>query len=124
MTSWREDKLDVERVDRMTVLELHEHWTHEARRPQVLDVREDSEFHAGHIPGSVHQPYHDIHAIPDGIDRGRPVAVICGSGQRAAVAASLLQRYGANQVIHVVEGGVPKWKCEGWPTEQPETAKA
>ena len=49
---------------------------------------------------------------------------MCGSGQRAAVAASLLQRYGADRVIHVVEGGVPKWQREGWPTEQPETAKA
>ena len=49
---------------------------------------------------------------------------MCGSGQRAAVAASLLQRYGAEQVIHVVDGGVPQWKREGWPTEQPETAKA
>ena len=75
-------------------------------------------------PGSVHRPYHDIHAVPDGIDPSRPVAVMCGSGQRAAVAASLLQRYGAEQAIHVVEGGVPKWTREGWPTEQPEPAKA
>jgi rhodanese-related sulfurtransferase len=49
---------------------------------------------------------------------------MCGSGQRAAVAASLLQRHGAKHVIHVVDGGVPKWKREGWPTEQPEAAKA
>ena len=124
MTSWREDKLDVDRVERMTVPEVHELWADEARRPQVLDVREDSEWNAGHIPGSVHQPYHDIHDIPDGIDPAQPVAVMCGSGQRAAVAASLLQRHGAKQVIHVVEGGMPKWTREGWPTEQPETAKA
>ncbi len=124
MTSWREDKLEVERVQRMTVAEVHELWTDEAKRPQVLDVREDSEWNAGHIPGSVHEPYHDIDEIPEGIDRARPVAVMCGSGQRAAVAASLLQRYGAEDVIHVVEGGVPLWKREGWPTEEPEAAKA
>jgi rhodanese-related sulfurtransferase len=34
---------------------------------------------------------------------------MCGSGQRAAVAASLVRRYGAETVIHVVDGGVPKW---------------
>lgn len=124
MTSWREDKLAVERVERMTVPQVHELWTDEARRPQVLDVREDGEWDVGHIPGSVHEPYHDIHDIPDGIDPSRPAAVICGSGQRAAVAASLLQRYGAEHVIHVVEGGVPTWKRGGWPTEQPETARA
>ena len=71
----------------------------------------------GHIPGSIHEPYHDISALPEGIDPERPVAVICGSGQRAAVGASLLQRYGAREVIHVVDGGVPLWKRNGWPIE-------
>jgi hydroxyacylglutathione hydrolase len=82
-------------------------------------VRERSEWDAGHIPGSVHQPYHDIRGVPDGIDPTKPVAVVCGSGQRAAVAASLLQRHGAERVIHVVKGGVPGWKREGWPIDEP-----
>ena len=124
MTSWREDKLPVDRVARMSVPEVHERWQDEHRRPQILDVREQDEWDAGHIPGSVHEPYHDIDDIPDGIDPGRPVAVMCGSGQRAAVAASLLKRHGANEVIHVVEGGVPLWTREGWPTEQPASARA
>jgi len=46
------------------------------------------------------------------------VAVLCGSGQRAAVGASLLQRFGALDVIHVVDGGVPRWEREGWPVER------
>jgi hydroxyacylglutathione hydrolase len=72
-------------------------------------VRERSEWDAGHIEGSVHVPYHDIDALPDGVDSARPVAVICSSGQRAAVAASLLRRHGAKQVLHVVDGGVPAY---------------
>lgn len=52
------------------------------------------------------------------------MAVMCGSGQRAAVGASLLQRYGAQHALHVVEGGVSKWKRQGWPTEQPTPSKA
>jgi rhodanese-related sulfurtransferase len=94
----------------MTVPELHE------RRDgmQILDVREESEWRDGHIPGSVHVPYHDVQGVPEGIDPDRPVAVICASGQRAAVAASLLQRAGAREVVHVVEGGVPAWRRAGW----------
>jgi hydroxyacylglutathione hydrolase len=122
MTSWREEKLDVDRVQRMTVPELHDHWEHDRDRLQVLDVREQNEWDDGRIPGSVHQPYHDIRDVPAGIDPARPVAVICGSGQRSAVAASLLQRFGGQHVIHVVEGGVPLWKREGWPTERPVKA--
>jgi rhodanese-related sulfurtransferase len=120
MTSWREEKLDVERVERMTVPELHDRWTADPDAIQILDVREQTEWDAGHIPGSVHEPYHDIDDLPAGIDPKRPVAAICGSGQRSAVAASLLKRYGARDVIHVVDGGVPLWKRSGWPTEQPD----
>jgi hydroxyacylglutathione hydrolase len=102
MTSWREERLPVERIERITIAELRER----ADGMQILDVRERSEWDAGHIPGSVHVPYHDIHAIPEGIDPQRPVAAICSSGQRAAPAASLLRRHGAREVLHVVEGGV------------------
>jgi len=115
MTSWREDRLPVERIERLTVPELHERWERDRDALQILDVRGQDEWDAGHIPGSIHRPYHDIHELPDGIDATRPVAAICGSGQRSAVAAGLLQRHGAEHVIHVVDGGVPLWKRQGWP---------
>ena len=117
MTSWRQERRPVQRIERLEIDEL-------ARRRdqdgdlQILDVRSQGEWDEGHIPGSVHAVYHDIHDVPEGIDRRRPVAVLCGSGQRAAVAASLVQRFGAGDVLHVVDGGVPKWGREGHPLEQ------
>jgi rhodanese-related sulfurtransferase len=114
MTSWRAEGRAVERVERMEVPELHER----DGGVQVLDVREDSEWRDGHIPGSVHVPYHDIHELPDGIDPERPVAVICASGQRSAVGASLVKAHGARDVIHVVNGGVPTWERLGFPIEK------
>jgi hydroxyacylglutathione hydrolase len=66
----------------------------------------------------MHVPYHDIHSLPEHLDPEGSVAVICGSGQRSAVGASLLQRFGARDVIHVVDGGVPRWEREGWPVER------
>jgi rhodanese-related sulfurtransferase len=120
MTSWREDRMPVERIERIEVAELHR------RRDelQILDVRERSEWDAGHIPGSAHMPYHDIHALPEGIDPDRPVAVICSSGQRAAVAASLLRRQGMREALHVANGGVTLWRRQGWPIEEPEPTTA
>jgi hypothetical protein len=44
----------------------------------------------------------------------------CSSGQRSAVAASLRLRHGADNVIHVADGGVGTWEERGWPIEQPE----
>ena len=114
MTSWRAEDRDVCRIERIQVDELHER----GDGTQVVDVREDGEWREGHIPGSVHVPYHDIRSLPDGIDPARPVAVICASGQRSAVGASLLQSYGAREVLHVVDGGVGTWARAGYPIER------
>jgi rhodanese-related sulfurtransferase len=86
---------------------------------QVLDVRERAEWETGTIPGSAFCPWHDIHGIPEGLDPERPIAAICASGQRAGVAGSLLARYGAPRVIHVVDGGVPAWERLGHPVQRP-----
>jgi hydroxyacylglutathione hydrolase len=116
MTSWREERRPVERIERLTVDALHERLEADPDL-QVLDVRERSEWDAGHIPGSLFEPYHDLHGMPPGLDPDQPVAVICASGQRSAVAASLLQRHGARSVVHVVDGGVGTWRARGWPIE-------
>jgi glyoxylase-like metal-dependent hydrolase (beta-lactamase superfamily II)/rhodanese-related sulfurtransferase len=120
MTSWREEKRPTVSVERIDVAALHER----AEDVQILDVRERSEWEAGHIPGAVLVPYHDVRGIPDAIDPSRPVAVICSSGQRSAVAASLLARHGARHPIHVADGGVGTWERAGWPLETPAGAAA
>jgi rhodanese-related sulfurtransferase len=120
MTSWREEKLPTAALERIDVTQLHER----RGEVQLLDVRERGEWDEGHIPGSVHLPYHDVDGIPAGLDPGRPIAVICSSGQRSAVAASLLERHGAAQVIHVADGGVDAWRNHGWPIERPGAVAA
>jgi hydroxyacylglutathione hydrolase len=114
MTSWRAERRDVGRIERVDVRELH------ARDGslQILDVREQGEWDKSHIPDSIHTPYHDIQSIPEGLDAHRPIAVICASGQRSAVGASLLKAHGAAEVIHVVDGGVPLWERLGFPIER------
>ena len=114
MTSWREERRAVAQIERLAVVDLPAR----ASELQIVDVRERSEWDAGHIPGSTHMPYHDIDEVPAGIDPQRPIAAICASGQRAAVAASLLARCGAEHVVHVTEGGVGTWQRGGHPIER------
>jgi hydroxyacylglutathione hydrolase len=123
MTSWRQEKRPTACIERQTVEQLHAR-RQRVDRLQILDVRDDREFAKGHIPGSVFKTWHDITEMPEGIDPKQPVAVICGSGQRAATAASLIERFGAEQVIHVVEGGVLQWGRLGYPLQQTEAATA
>lgn len=123
MTSWRQEKRPTACIERETVEQLHQH-VQDDETLQILDVRDDKEWDRGHIPDSLFTTWHDISEIPAGIDPKRPVAVICGSGQRAATGASLIERFGAKRVIHVVDGGVPKWGRLGFPLEQSEPAPA
>ena len=61
----------------------------------VLDVREDSEFYAGHVPHSVHVPLGQLakHAELEKY-KSRPVIAICRSGMRSARACGVLRKNG------------------------------
>jgi hydroxyacylglutathione hydrolase len=120
ITSWRAEHRGVGRVERIQVPALHERMRSDPDL-QVLDVRERPEWEEGHIPGSVHAPYHGIDDVPEGIDPQRPVAVICSSGARSATAASLLKRYGVQAVTHVADGGVGTWETLGHDLDRSES---
>ncbi len=115
MTAWRLDGRPVERIELIDPDEL-------ARRlagpdaPLVLDVRNDSEYAAEHVPDSLHIPYGDIAARIDELPRDRQVAAICRGGKRSGLAASILQREGFADVIHVGKG-VGAWRAAGNPVE-------
>jgi hydroxyacylglutathione hydrolase len=79
---------------------------------QLLDVRESYERDASYIPGSRNIPYRLLrHTAAESIDADRPVVTICEGGQRAAVAASLLQSKGF-AARAVVGGGIQNYDGE------------
>jgi hydroxyacylglutathione hydrolase len=65
------------------------------------------EFVAGHLPGAVHIELGDIAARADDLPQG-PTVVMCGHGERAIGAASLLERAGHCDLT-VLEGGPDDW---------------
>lgn len=77
----------------------------------VLDVRFESEFAAGHVPGAVNVPLGYLLAQIDRVPKGR-TAVICGSGGRSLIAIGLLERLGFRELCNVA-GGFGEYKCRG-----------
>jgi glyoxylase-like metal-dependent hydrolase (beta-lactamase superfamily II) len=73
----------------------------------LVDVRDANEWRTGHVRDSVHLP---LSVLRDGADtvtdlgHGRPLAVACARGPRAAIAASVLRRRGYRDVVRVVGG--------------------
>jgi hydroxyacylglutathione hydrolase len=90
MTAWIGEGRAVKTLPQWDVHELR------GRRSevQVLDVRADDEFEAGHVPEARHIHLPELTDRLDELDRERGVATFCGSGYRANIAASLLQRAG------------------------------
>lgn len=76
--------------------------------PQVLDVRQRLEWDAGHIPDSRHIFVGDLPKQLDRLPRDKEVWVLCSTGHRASLAASLLDR-ARIPVRMVSRGGVPDW---------------
>jgi hydroxyacylglutathione hydrolase len=76
------------------------------RRANVIDVRQQTEWDAGHLEGSTHLFVGDVYAHLKEIPRDQAVWTVCATGHRAAMAASLLDRDGI-PVRVVTPGGVP-----------------
>jgi glyoxylase-like metal-dependent hydrolase (beta-lactamase superfamily II)/rhodanese-related sulfurtransferase len=106
MTNWRQERHPTSATERIGPEDLLAR-LHEQPQLQLLDVRERAEWEAGHVAGSHVVPWHDISEVPNVLDPAHPIATICSGGVRAATAASLLKRAGAEHVIHVIDGGVP-----------------
>ena len=77
----------------------------------LVDVRNRSEWEAGHLPHALHIPLGHLAARLAEIPRDRPIVVQCQSGARSAIAASHLQRLGVVDV-HDLLGGFQRWSAE------------
>ncbi len=105
--AWRGEHLETHSTRALDVKGLAERlWAGDA---VLLDVREDDEWEEGHVEDSLHVPYHDLHnGLPKEIrEADKPLAVACSVGNRSSLAASLLERAGIENVLHVADGGVP-----------------
>jgi hydroxyacylglutathione hydrolase len=74
---------------------------------RVLDIRQRSEYVEGHLPGAVHVELGDLPARAADIT-DEPTIVMCGHGERAMGAASLLERAG-HRDLAVLDGGPEDW---------------
>ncbi|MCW2833955.1 MAG: Thioredoxin [Nocardioides sp.] len=82
----------------------------------VLDVREDHEFTAGHVPGAVHISMNDVPERLAEVPTDRQVMVICQSGGRSRAIADYLKAQGVD-AFNVTEG-TQGWAQRGWPLDR------
>ena len=119
--AWREAELSLATLSQISVAALSEKL--QSAGLQVLDVRREPEWEAGHIEGAAWWPLDNFKVSPPEIDRATPIAVHCKGGYRSMIACSLLQRAGFQKVLNVV-GGFDAWQQARLPvvTEKPVEA--
>ena len=107
VASWKQAGFPVAQTHQITAQELHSQL--QARAVQVLDVRRQPEWDAGHLESATWWPLDNFKVAPPEIDRDAPLAVHCKSGYRSIIASSLLERAGFHHVLNVV-GGFDAWQ--------------
>jgi molybdopterin/thiamine biosynthesis adenylyltransferase/rhodanese-related sulfurtransferase len=89
----------------------------------VVDVRENEEWDAGHIPGARHVPrsYLESRIEAAVADRDRPIVLYCASGNRSAYAAHTLEEMLGYTNVSSMTGGITLWKDRGYEVEVPQS---
>jgi hydroxyacylglutathione hydrolase len=82
----------------------------------VLDVRAETEWKAGHMPGSLNLPLGELQDRLNELPENARMVVHCQTGARAAMAASVLRARGFRNVT-VFSGGFTEWRSAGQPVE-------
>jgi glyoxylase-like metal-dependent hydrolase (beta-lactamase superfamily II) len=107
VAAWKAAGLPLAALPQMSVADLDNKLKSGAI--QVLDVRREPEWEAGHISAATWWPLDNFKVSPPEVDREAPLAVHCKSGYRSMIACSLLLRAGFHHVTNVV-GGFDAWQ--------------
>jgi glyoxylase-like metal-dependent hydrolase (beta-lactamase superfamily II)/rhodanese-related sulfurtransferase len=124
VAAWQKAGLPLVKTAQISPQELNQKLLEGSWRAlDVLDVRREGEWQAGHI---AEVQCRALDTFPQGLpamDRERPVAVHCKGGYRSMIACSLLERAGHGNVINVA-GGFDAWHAAGLPEVAEQLAKA
>jgi rhodanese-related sulfurtransferase len=82
---------------------------------QLVDVRADHEWEAGHLAGASHIPLDELASRAGEIDRDRPVVLYCRGGSRSSMATAALEAAGYDAAK--LTEGITGWEEEGLPIE-------
>jgi hydroxyacylglutathione hydrolase len=118
IAAWQAEGFPVSRVPVLSAEELYAA-REQGKAPHVLDVRQDAEWHAGHLPGALHieggrLPFGEVPFAKD-----EPLVVHCGHSERSTVAISILEQRGLRDV-RLMYGGFSAWETAGYPVIREE----
>jgi rhodanese-related sulfurtransferase len=83
---------------------------------QLIDVREEDEYEAGHLPGAINIPMSEFQARQSEIDMSQTLILVCATGGRSGMAADYMNAIGHHDVYNLLDG-TKGWIKRGLPVE-------
>jgi hydroxyacylglutathione hydrolase len=118
--AWQDAGLPVSSIPQLVPADVSHRMQHEPH-PQILDVRRPAETQTGVIRGAITIPLAELKERLEQLDPNRETMVVCGSGYRSSIAASILERAGFRNLLNL-DGGMRLYNEQGLPTVVPASA--
>jgi rhodanese-related sulfurtransferase len=105
------------RIRETTIEDVARRLEEPSREWTLIDVRENDEFRAGHLPGArgIGRGILEYHIADEVPDTDREIVLYCRGGNRSALAADSLREMGYTNVQSMI-GGYRSWEAAGLPT--------
>jgi len=117
MHSWANEGLPTNHIGQLSAEELHS-WITKGESVMLVDVRARSEFEINHIKGAINVPAPELRTRYEELEKKKQVILICRTGHRSSLAASLLEQEGFRDVS-TVAGGMQGYSAAGYAPECP-----
>ncbi len=115
MANWTAEGLPSSHIEIISAEDLHSMILDNSRFI-LLDVRAPIEFEDSHIDGAVNIQVSDLRTRYSELDSSRPVVVMCSSGNRSSLSASILKQHGFRHVANLA-GGMSGYSAAGYVKE-------
>jgi len=115
MAAWSLAGLSTQHVCQLSAEELHDLLS-SGEELVLIDVRSEAEHREGHIQNSINIPVPELRKSYKDLDPDTKTVVICGSGQRSSMGASILQQNGFSDIYNVA-GGMTGYNAAGYGPE-------
>ena len=117
MYEWAKSGLPAEHVPQFSAEDLSKRIT-SGSKIALIDVRAKREYMTGHIDGTINIPAPDLRKQYKLLDTRIPIVMICNTGHRSSLAASILKQHGLKDVSNLA-GGMTGYNAAGYGPECP-----
>jgi len=117
MFAWAREGLPTGHVQQLSAEELHK-MTRKGDGMILVDVRAPREYQVDHIKGAINIPAPDLRTRHKELVRSKPAVLICSTGHRSSLGASILKKNGFKNVYNVA-GGMTGYVTAGYASECP-----